>query len=301
MKLKLKLDDDGNVALSDGQVVLVDEEADKPEDIPVDVPGLYNKVGDLNSEAARYRKQRNEAREQAQQYSELFKGVDDPKAWFNEAKKALETVKNYKDKELVDAGKVEQIKQEVIAAKDSEIDQLKSSFNSNIKELNDQLIDSQGKIRQLMVSNRFAQSPMFVGTDTKPAKTLLPPDVAESYFGRQIAVEESGGELQLVCYDSKGNQIYSRKNPGELADFEEGISRIVDEYPQRDMIMRGNTGGSGGEGGNSQSVSRGGLHGQLDKLKSAYDQAVKDGKPQASITIKNQIHRLEQQIKAQSA
>lgn len=291
---KIKLDENNKPVLVNENIVLVDEENN---DIPVDVVGLYTKVGDLNNEAAKYRKQRNEERKRFESIQEVFGEDFDWETldkWKKDADKAFETVQNFKDKELVDAGKVEKIKAETIAAKDEEIDRLKTSFNKSIKDLQDKLTDKDQNIYQLMVSSNFRQSQYFVGNDSKPPRTILPPEIAETYFGKQFKVEEVNGSLQTVGYDSKGNQIYSRKNPGELADFEEALGRIIDEYPQKDMILRGGSGGSGGDGGGEPRY-KGGVAGQIQKMEKAYNEAIKNNQPQAAIVIKRQLHTLRQQ------
>ncbi|MEV0651309.1 DUF6651 domain-containing protein, partial [Phytomonospora sp. NPDC050363] len=48
----------------------------------------------------------------------------------------------------------------------------------------------------------------------------------------------------VVAYDPSGNKIYSRAKPGELAGFDEALEFLVEQYPQKDHILKasGNTG-----------------------------------------------------------
>lgn len=287
MGMKLKIDDKGVVAVTEhGHVVFVDDDG---KDLPVDVPALYTKVEELNGEAAKYRKQRNEFRDKFK----IFEGIEDVAKYKADAEKAIATVKNLKDKELVDAGKVEQIKMETIAAKDQEIGQIKTEFTNVISEKDKALEAANFQIRDLMIGAKFRQSNYFVGNETQPPKTLLPPDIAETYFGKHFRVEQgTNNKLMVVGYDSKGNQIYSRKKPGELAEFDEAIIRIVDEYPQKDQILRGGKGGSGGEGGGTP-PKKVGIDAEIAKLQEAYNKAMTEKRGRESVAIKNRLHELQ--------
>jgi hypothetical protein len=289
MGMKLKIDDKGVVSVTEhGHVVFVDDDG---KDLPVDVPALYSKVEELNSEAAKYRKQRNEFRDKFK----IFEGVEDIAKFKSDAEKAMATVKNFKDKELVDAGKVEQIKLETIAAKDQEINQIKTEFTTALTEKDRAIQEAQFQIRDLMIGAKFRQSNYFVGNENQPPKTLLPPDIAETYFGKHFKVEQgTNGKLIVIGYDSKGNQIYSRKKPGELAEFDEAIIRIVDEYPQKDQILRGGKGGSGGEGGSGGGpVKKVGIDAEIAKIQEAYNKAMTEKRGRDSVALKNRLHELQ--------
>lgn len=289
MGMKLKLDDKGVPTITEhGHVVFVDDDG---KDLPVDVPSLYTKVEELNSEAAKYRKQRNEYRDKFK----IFEGVEDLTKFKSDAEKAMATLKNLKDKELVDAGKVEQIKLETIAAKDQEINQIKTEFTNVLTEKDRALQEANFQIRDLMIGAKFRQSNYFVGNEQQPPKTLLPPDIAETYFGKHFKVEQgSNGKAVVVGYDIKGNQIYSRKKPGELAEFDEAIVRIVDEYPQKEQILRGGKGGSGGEGGgNNQPTRKVGIDAEIAKVQEAYNKAMAEKRGRESVALKNRLHELQ--------
>jgi hypothetical protein len=289
MSMKIKLDDKNNAVITpEGHVVFVDADG---KDLPVDVPGLYAKVEELNAESAKHRKQRNELRDKYK----IFESIEDIVKWKSDAEKAMSTVKNLKDKELVDAGKIEQIKLETIAAKDTEINQIKAEFSTIIAEKDKIIEKANSDIRDLMVGAQFRQHSYFVGIGDQAPKTLLPPDIAETYFGKHFKVEAGkNGSPTVVGYDSRGNQIFSRKKPGELAEFDEAIVRIVEEYPQKDQIMRGGKGGSGGEGGSGGGARKTGIDAEIAKLEEAHVKAsqAKDGR--TAVALKNKIHELKQ-------
>src|SRR5215218_2662319 len=83
----------------DGKPVIV---ADDGKENPVDVIHTMKTIGRLNYEAMKNR----EDREALEAKVKAFEGIDDGEA----ARKALETVRNLKEGELVTAGKVDEIK-----------------------------------------------------------------------------------------------------------------------------------------------------------------------------------------------
>lgn len=293
MPMQLKLNDDGFAFVSDDghPIYLMGEDEKNLEEQTVDVPALYVKVPDLTKEATKYRKQRNEARDSLK----LFEGIEDVQGWKTKADTALETVQNLKDKELVDAGKVEQIKSAMKDAHDQELREVKASYETKLVELTTSLGGKDDTIYDLMVRAKFAQSPYFSGTEANPPKTILPPEIAETYFGKMFKVEEgANGNLVVMGYDSVGNQLYSRKRPGEPADFDESLDQIINAYPSKDAIMRGAAAGSGAGGGAGGGVT---TATELEKLEAEYKEAVTRGDGRAAISLKNRIHALRMNMK----
>jgi hypothetical protein len=286
MPMRLKLNDDGFAFVSDDghPVYLMDDEGKEEQDI--DVPALYVKMPALTAEATKYRKERNGFRDQLQ----LFEGVKDIGEWKTSAEAALATVQNLKDKELVDAGKVEQIKSAMKEAHAQELTDVRASYEAKITEQVAALTNKDSKIYGLMVSQKFAQSPWFTGSEHNPSRSLLLPDIAESYFGKNFKVEEGdNGDLVVVGYDNKGNQLYSPKRPGELADFEESLAQVIGAYPAKDSIMRPGKSGSGAGGGSGDGV---GPTSELAKMEAAYKTAMESGDGRAAIVLKNRMHDL---------
>jgi hypothetical protein len=147
-----------------------------------------------------------------------------------------------------------------------------------------------------MIGAQFRQHHYFVGTGDQQPKTLLPPDIAETYFGKHFKLEQGkNGSPAVVGYDIKGNQIYSRKKPGELADFDEAIVRIVEDYPAKDQIMRGGKGGSGGDGGGGGGGGRPrvGIDAEIAKLEAAHKKAMEEKRGRDAVMIKGKLHDLQ--------
>jgi len=239
--MKLKLDDQGHVVVSDGKPVYVD---DSGKDIAFDVEGTVASIARLNGEAKTHR----EGKEKAEKALLAFEGITDPKA----ALAAIQTVKNLDNKTLVDAGKVEEVRQEAIKATKAEYepvvaerDQLKSSLYNE------------------KIGGAFARSSLIVGDK---ATLAIPADLVQARFGKHFTME--GDKVQAK--DAAGNVIYSKSNPGAPADFDEALSILVDQYPHKDTILKG----TGASGGGSQGGNGGGGNGGAKTMtRAAFDAA----------------------------
>ena len=229
--MKLKLDDKGNAVLIEGKPVYVYEDG---KEVPFDADAATRRISNLTDEKDRHYNNVESLKVELAKFSD----ITDPE----EAVKALATVANLKDKDLVDAGEVEKLKQQMSDTFESERTQLTTTYEAEKTRLTDDLSTKNGTIRKLMIDTRFASSPWFSGE--KP-KTILPPDIAAEHFGKHFKVEGDS----VVGYIGE-NKILSRERVGEPAGFEEALTVIVDSYPQKDRILRGSAGGSG-SGGNT--------------------------------------------------
>jgi len=282
MKLVLKLDENGKAVVVDGKIIYVDEDADKKE-YPLDPISMYSKIATLGQEN---KKHRDKATEIEAKYLTLAE-VEDVEEWKKAADKALETVKNYNDKDFMEADKVEKLKSDIKSAYEAQLTAKDDKAKIVAKANADVLVGKDGQIRQLMVSNRFSISPHFSGDNSI---TTMPPDVAEAFFGSNFKVEEIDGKLELRAYSGK-EELTSQLNPGEPAQFEEAISMIVDKYPNKDSILRAPGGGSGGGGGHG---GDGSPTDELTKLNKQLEEAVKSSNTQHMVALKNKIHKLKQ-------
>lgn len=293
MKLVPKLDENGNlVMVEEGgirKVVYVDED-DNNKEYPLDPAAMYVKITNLGAENKTHR-EKAKAAETTLKVFESIEGIDmeKPQEWIENASNAIATVKNYEDKDLIEAGKVDEVKQEMrdayegkLTAKDEVITSMKATHETDIA-------GKDGQIRTLMVSNRFNTSKYFTG---EKSVTTMPPDVAEAFFGKHFQVETVDGKPVLKAYREDGRtEFMSKLNPGEPADFEEAIGLIIDKYPNKESILRAPEGGSGGQGG------QGGGHqpDELSKLEADLKKAEKDGDAAKMVTIKNAIWKIKQQ------
>jgi len=188
----------------------------------VAINGEY--VGQLRGEAAANRNELKKAKEQLS----AFDGID-PSA----AREAVTKLKDIDLSKMIDASKLDEVRGEV-----------SKSFQSKIDELTGQLGERDKNIHGLLVSNAFK------GSKFISEKTVLPPDVAESFFGKNFKVENG----VAVGYDGS-DPIYSHQNPGQIAGVDEALEIMVNSYAGKDSILKGSgatgTGAQGSVNGQS--------------------------------------------------
>lgn len=287
--MKILLDENGNVVLRDEKPIYVDNEG---KEIVVDVPSLFSKISALNSEAASKKRTIREIEEKMSTFTKMFEGIEDIEKWDKEAKAALETVQNLSDKKLMDAKQVEKFKDDIKAAYEDKILALQQSHVTVIQDKDKVIQDKGNQIYELMVSSQFAASPFFSGE--KP-KTILPPEIAESYFAHHFKVEETDeGKLTVVGYLDE-NKIFSRSNPGEPASFTESIEEIINKYPMKDRLLSSGDSGSGSQGNSDNGDA--GNKGDLKALRKQRQEALDGGNIQVAVGLKNQIHKLEMEMR----
>ena len=220
--MKLKLDADGHVIVQDGKPVYV---GDDGKDIVFDAAGTASTIERITTESKGYKTRAQEAEGKLK----AFEGIDDPKA----AKDALAKVANWGDKELVEAGKVEEIKTAAITA---------------VEEKYKPIVEKVGTLEAALHAEKIGGS--FARSKFITDKIAVPADIVQARFGQNFKLEDGN----VVAYDASGNKLYSKANPGNPASFDEALELLVDAYPYKDHILKG-TGGSGsgkpaGQGGN---------------------------------------------------
>lgn len=157
-----------------------------------------------------------------------FDGIADPEA----AKKALETVGKLDAKQLIDAGKVDEVRAEIT----KQYEQRLADSAKLVESANAQI--SNMRLDTAFNSSEFARN-----------RLTVPVEMVRATFGDRF--KDDGGKI--VATGADGNPIYSKKNVGELADFDEALSIIVENYKHKDTILKApDASGSGnnGNGGN---------------------------------------------------
>ncbi|MGL5005549.1 MAG: DUF6651 domain-containing protein, partial [Casimicrobium sp.] len=195
------------------------------KEIAFDAPSTVATISRLNAEAKGHR----EAKEAAETKLKSFDGIDDPVA----AKKAMEITRNLDAKKLVDAGEVQKVREESIKA-------IEEKYAPTLKEVE----ALRGQLYAEKIGGSFARSKLIAD------KFAIPADLVQAKFGQSFSLEDG----KIVAKDSNGNKIYSRARPGEIADFDEAIELLVDQYPHKDSILKGS--GASGSGA-SQSGAQG--------------------------------------------
>lgn len=239
MAIEYVKNEDGSIKVGENGHPVVRE---NDQEYELDAIHLKTKIPELQKEAKEHRLKAKEYQEKLSKYD----GIEDP----DKALEALRTVQNLEDKKLIDAGQVEEMKKKI-----------REQYESKLSEKEKELAESEQQKHKLVMSYSFANS------KTINEQTVLPPDVAEAYFGRFFKVEDG----KAIAYDSNGNVIYSKEKPGEPANFDEALQTIIDQYPQKDRILKAAPGGSGtvpGSGANMQGVrSKADLKTAKDKAK----------------------------------
>lgn len=232
MKLKLiEVDGKQYAEVSDGKPVYLDDDG---KELAFDAPGTKATITRLNAEAKSHR----ERAETAEKIAKAFDGIEDASA----ARKALETVANLDAKRLVDAGEIEKVKAEISKA-----------FQSQLEEVSGKAQTLEQQLYAEKIGGSFARSKLIA------EKLAVPVDMVQATFGNRFKIEEG----KVVAYDANGNKLYSRSRPGELAEFDEALETLVEQYPHRDHILKssGANGGGSQGGGGTPNAPKGNLGG----------------------------------------
>lgn len=233
--MKLKLDENGHVVVKDGKPVYVHEDG---KEVAFDAPGTVATITRLNGEAKSHR----ERAEKAESLVKAFEGIDDAEA----ARRALETVANLDAGKLVQAGKVEEIKAAAQKAAQEQLAAANKAHATEVQKLQQQLADLTNTLHSELIGGSFNRS-KFISE-----KAAIPADLVQAAFGKHFKIEDG----KVIGYDNAGNKIFSRSRPGEVADFEEALELIVDQYPNKDQILKGEVKGGSGAGGSGNSNNK---------------------------------------------
>lgn len=220
--MKLKLDEQGHVVVQDGRPVYIHDDG---KEVAFDAAGTVATITRLNSEAKGHR----ERAEAAEKGLKAFDGIDDAEA----ARKALATMANIDAKKLIDAGEVERVKAEIAKSYDARLNEATTKNQT----LEQQLYGEK-------IGGSFSRSKLIAD------KLAIPADMVQARFGQAFKIEDG----KTVAYDAHGNKIYSRARPGELADFDEALDALIEQYPYKDHILKS----SGASGGGAQGGGNGG-------------------------------------------
>lgn len=212
-----KLDANGNVELKDGNPVYVDGSG---RELTV----ASDTISNLNREARTHR----EAKEAAEAKLSAFKDIKDPAA----ALAAMAKLAEIDQSKLIDSGKLEEVKR-----------QITEQFQVQLTEKDKALNTLQSNFDAAQISNLFS------GSDFIRDRVAVPRDMFEASFRNNFKLEDG----KVVAYGKDGNRLMSKKNMGEYADPSEAFELLVDQHPQKDVILKAsdsNGSGSGGAGGN---------------------------------------------------
>lgn len=215
MKLKtIEVDGKQYAEIQDGKPVYVEDDG---KEVAFDAVGTRATITRLNAEAKSHR----ERAEAAEKTAKAFEGIEDAAA----ARNALELVANLDAKKLVDAGEIEKVKAEIGKAFETKL----GEATTRAEQLEQQLYAEK-------IGGSFARSKVIAD------KLAIPADMVQARFGQQFKIEDG----KVVAYDGNGNKLYSRARPGELADFDEALEALIEQYPHKDHILKASGANGGG-------------------------------------------------------
>jgi hypothetical protein len=211
----------------------------------------------------------NEARdhrtraEAAEGKLKTFEGIDDPA----KAKAALDTVSRLDQKQLIDAGKVDEVKQQITQQYETRLSEVQKSLDTANDRYNRTLLDGAFKSSEFIKDN-----------------LAVPADLIQAAFRDRFKVDGDN----IVPLDNNGNPLQSPKRIGETAGFEEALSLWIEQRPDRDVLLKapeargsGNNGG-GGNRGQGRIIKRADFDAMTDPAQKA-DLAAKMGSGEVKI------------------
>lgn len=175
--------------------------------------------------------------ETAETKAKSFEGLDAEKA-----RDALDKLSKIDQKQLIDSGEVDKVRKEI-----------SDQYTEKLTEKDKALAAATSRIDNMTIDN------IFNGSDFIRDNVAVPADMFQATFRNNFKVEDG----KVVAYDKAGNRVMSAKNMGDYADPSEAIEILINSHPQKDLILKANTGngsgnnGNGGNrGGNARRMSR---------------------------------------------
>ncbi len=239
--MPFKFNADGTIAIDAEKKLPIFVHADGRE-APFDADTTVASIGRLNGEAKAHR----EAKEAAEAALKPFRdaGIEDAAA----AAAALQTVSNIKSGDLTTAAKVQEIRDAATRTAQEAVANATRAAEEKHRVLSEQNQQLTNDLNNHIIGGSFSGSKFIA------EKLAIPADIAQKVFGDRFKVD--GGKL--VPMDPNGQPIFSATNHGNHADFDEAIQVMVNQYSNKDMILKG----SGASGGGAQGGGAGAAGGK---------------------------------------
>jgi len=196
--MKVKLDDKGNLVFVNGNLVLLD---DAGAEVFFHSPESVNA---LHVEAATFKKA-------AEDTAKALKGFD------GVTLAEVKELRTLRDSNADLKQKVEQVRA-----------QITESFEGKVSELSKAISDKDSVLRKLSVSSKFSSSKVLDSTIFADMR-----EVAESHFGSAFEVKEDGSVVAKV----DGKDVWSKKFPGQIADFDEALLIMLESSDKKSKIF----------------------------------------------------------------
>jgi len=230
-----KTNEDGTIEMQEGNPVWIYEDG---KEAGVAFDSALKKIKELNGECQTHR----EKHESLAQRLKPFESIEDPDEWLGKARSALDTVKNLNDKQILDAGEVDKIKDGVKNSFQEKIKSLETNHKTELDKLQKDLTKKDSAIRNMMIKGGFDRSEFLGQTVFANLR-----DAAYHTFGNHFDCVEDNGDLKVrAYYDSeKSKPVFSLSNAGDYAEVDEALELILKDHPQKSHILKLDQSGSG--------------------------------------------------------
>ncbi|MFW9899726.1 MAG: DUF6651 domain-containing protein [Candidatus Thorarchaeota archaeon] len=208
---------------------------------PIDAKHYFNKIPELLEEKRQLKEAKKQLEGEFNEHRSKYEDIEDPQA----ALKALEIVANLDSKKLIDAKKVDQLRNQMKEDFDKAMEKERTVHKDEVDSLKAQLEDQKKTNYGLTVSNSFKSSKLLAGPD---AIVGVPVDMIEDKWGKNFSTEIVDGKPVTVGHYDDGRPILSDVKPGEFASFDEALKKLIDVYPNKAGILKGKQQSGGGVG-----------------------------------------------------
>ena len=246
-----KVDDDGKLVVDDkGNPVYIGSDG-KEQSVQGDT------ISRLNGEAKTHR----EAKEKAEADLAKYADIDPVKA-----KEALETIAKLDAKQLIDAGEVDKVR-----------DEISKGFTAQIAEKDKAIEGLTGDLNGLKLETAFANSGFLQD------RVGIPAEAFKAVFAKNFKVEDG----KPVPYGPDGNKVYSKKNMGEIAGFDEALEILVGQSPNKDAYLKADGGSGSGSsgGGGGRGTGRRIMRSEFEKMSPAQQAEAAQLQAKGEVTI----------------
>lgn len=139
------------------------------------------------------------------------------------------------------AGEFDELRRQIVERHDGQIKAKDKALAE--KQAERDAIDAE--LNNTLIGLQFAGAASLFGPN---GKTVLLPEVAQSYLGNRVAIQrdEKTGARQVVVKDAHGQVILDPKS-GQPMEFGKAMEEVIDAHPAKQALLRG----SGKSGSNS--------------------------------------------------
>lgn len=227
-----KRNDDGTLVIDDNNPVRLDGDG---KEYPMPDKALDTTLSNLSKANGESAERKRKLRELEQKFEPL-KDIEDFAGWQKSAQEALEIVSNLDDKKLIDSGEVEKVKKSISESYENKIKSITDSYETKLGDASKVLETKDKQLRQKIIFEEITKSEEL----KKTFYGNLPGD-AVAVFGPHFDFDEDGKPFAHV----DGVKILSDENPGEVANIDEAIRKIINKRPDKDSIYLAQPGGGG--------------------------------------------------------